>query len=165
MVLTRWLSRMSNLCFVIICVLFEQLLVFVDLSFLQVTMSVILFVTCWYGWYSSDLIFYVLLQSGRNGLWSAKAFAACTYSMHSLFLLVSKFGTLFMLLLPHKVCGCCLVTLLNLSSMCDWCVVRWGSWNKHHKDTSFKEIGLRLQISWTNPHSIVSTIRRIYVFS
>ena len=33
----------------------------------------------------------------------------------------------------------------------DWCGIRWGSKNKHHKDTCSKEIGLRFQIELTTP--------------
>ena len=40
----------------------------------------------------------------------------------------------------NKVCGCYLVTFLNQTAIFDWCVVRWGSRNNHHKDTCFKRV-------------------------
>ena len=40
---------------------------------------------------------------------------------------------------------------------------RWGSQNKHHKDTCFKEIRLHLQILSTTPHSTAYTIGRTFI--
>ena len=37
------------------------------------------------------------------------------------------------LILKSKACRCYLVTSLNRTPMFDWCVLRWGSNNKHHK--------------------------------
>ena len=45
----------------------------------------------------------------------------------------------------HKACGWYFVTFLIGHLYFGWCVVRWVSKNKHHKNTCFKEIGLRLK--------------------
>ena len=45
----------------------------------------------------------------------------------------------------------------------DWCVVWWGSKNKHHKDTCSKGVGLHIQNLLTIPHSTLNTIGRTYV--
>jgi hypothetical protein len=50
-----------------------------------------------------------------------------------------------------KVCWCYSVTLLNRTHMFYWCVVRWGSKNKHHKDTCLKEIGLGTILGFHTP--------------
>ena len=46
----------------------------------------------------------------------------------------------------HQVCVRSSLTLLNRTPTFDWCAVRWGSKNKHHKDTCSKEVELRLQM-------------------
>ena len=40
----------------------------------------------------------------------------------------------------------------------------WFDDNKHHKDTSVRAIGSRIQIILSTPHSIVNTIGETYVF-
>ena len=62
--------------------------------------------------------------------------------------------------MAFKVCGCSSVTFHNRARRFDWCVVRLGSNNKHHKDTCSNEIGLRLQILLTTPHSRVNIVWR-----
>ena len=53
------------------------------------------------------------------------------------------------------------VTFLKWLPILDWCVVRRGSENKHHKDIMcLKEIGLRLQIPITTPHLTVYILGR-----
>ena len=65
----------------------------------------------------------------------------------------------------NKVCGCYLVTFLNQTAIFDWCVVRWGSRNNHHKDTCFKRVRT-MSSNWPNtPHSIVHTIGRPNIFN
>ena len=59
------------------------------------------------------------------------------------------------LFISIKVCGCYLVTFLNWIPVFDWCMFRWGSKNKYHKDTCLTEIRLHLQNLLTTPHSIV----------
>ena len=51
------------------------------------------------------------------------------------------------LALSSKLCGmcCCAITFLNQTHVIDWCMLQGGSKNKHHNDTSLKEIGLRFQ--------------------
>ena len=53
-----------------------------------------------------------------------------------------------------------LVAFHNRTPILDWCVVRWGSKNKHHEDTCLKEIKLHLQNLCTSSHSIMNTIGR-----
>ena len=40
--------------------------------------------------------------------------------------------------MPHKVCRCYSVSFFNWRPIFDWCVVRWGSKNKHHIHTCSK---------------------------
>ena len=54
----------------------------------------------------------------------------------------------------YEVCGCYLVTFPNQTPIFDWCVFRWGSKNKHHEDTSLKEVGLHLKKLSFTPHSV-----------
>ena len=50
------------------------------------------------------------------------------------------------------------LTFLNGTPTFDCCVIRWGSKNKHHKNTCLKRSGLYLQILLTTPHSTMTTI-------
>ena len=58
---------------------------------------------------------------------------------------------------PIKVFGCYSVTFLKQTPLFEWFVVRYGSKNKHCKDTCSKEIGLHLQILLTTLYSRVNT--------
>ena len=46
------------------------------------------------------------------------------------------------------------VTHLNWAPICEWCVVRCGSTNRHHQDMSLQEIGRKcsdfVNHSWLN---------------
>ena len=57
------------------------------------------------------------------------------------------------------------VTFAHQTPTFDWCVVRWGSKNRHHKDACLKEIGIHFQISLTTPHAVVNMIGRTHVFN
>jgi hypothetical protein len=73
---------------------------------------------------------------------------------------------LHLILRRFKVFWCYSMTFLHRTPASEWCLVRWGSKNRHrHLKTNLsKEIGLRLQILSTFPHSIINTIGRTYVF-
>ena len=43
-------------------------------------------------------------------------------------------------------CMCYSSIFLNQTPIFNWCVVQWGSKNKHHTYTCLKEIGVRLQV-------------------
>ena len=51
-----------------------------------------------------------------------------------------------------QVCRCYSIAFLNRTLMFNWCVVRWGSKNKHHKIACIKEIGLHVQILVLRTH-------------
>lgn len=63
---------------------------------------------------------------------------------------VKKHDTSTTLIKMTKVCKCHLVTFLNQTYVSDWCVIRRGSKNTHHKDTRLKEVRLHLQ--FYQPH-------------
>lgn len=67
-------------------------------------------------------------------------------------------------LLNLKVFRCYSNDFLNRMHTFGECVTRWGSKNKHCKDTRLKENELCFQSSWTIPHSTVKKNGRIYVF-
>ena len=50
------------------------------------------------------------------------------------------------------------VSYLNCTPIFEWCVVRVGSKNEHHKDMSIKQIGLHAQNLFIILSSIVSII-------
>ena len=52
------------------------------------------------------------------------------------------------------------IIFLNRTPIFDWCVVRWGSRNKHHKDTYLKDIRLCLHGSSTTANSFIELMAR-----
>ena len=62
--------------------------------------------------------------------------------------------------LETKVCRCNLDLgyIFDIQLIFHWCVLRWGSKSKHHKDTCVKEFGLRPQILVITPHLVANTI-------
>ena len=79
--------------------------------------------------------------------------------------IIGNDGSLAIGIVSNDVCRCHSCISLNWTPIFDWCVVQWGSKNKHHKGTCLKAIELSLQMYVLLHTWIVNTIERIYAFS
>ena len=57
-----------------------------------------------------------------------------------------------------KISGLIVITCVDRTPICEWCIIRCGSKNGHHKDMFSKEVGLHVQHLLTILGSIVNII-------
>ena len=127
---------------------------------------------CWLGQpsqFSYGIIYVISINIISKSNSRLEAFPHPIWSSHA-FIIHHQVNTLFLLEWLDKIHHLlyirftCVIRsfFLNWIPIFDGCVFRWGSKNKHYKDTCLKKIELQLQILVTTPHSFVDTIRRTY---